>query len=195
MLSGATFNIEIMEATPMAAGLEPGPSNPQPFSAGLHVQPSFDVIALLPERAADRLRALRQRFHDTNKLIPRFEELREANTAKVEAEQRLKRLLDHQSVGGFHLPQTDPRVIEQQRLLDKLTNDARRLKELQEVRSAAWHAASHVLTAVEGWLKDGKPPVWCWRITKSRCRSLQRARASPMPSNACADAVASCGLT
>jgi hypothetical protein len=66
-------------------------------------------------------------------------------------------ILDHQSVGGFHLDPTDSRVIEQQRLLDKLTDDARRLKELQEVRSATWQAASHVLTAVEGWLRDGVP--------------------------------------
>jgi hypothetical protein len=119
--------------------------------------PSFDVIKLLPPGAADRLRALRQRFLDTNKLIPRFEEIREANTAKIEAEQRLKRLFDHQSVGGFHLDPTDPRVIEQQRLLDKLSDDARRLRELQEVRSAAWKAASYVLSAVETWLKHGVP--------------------------------------
>jgi hypothetical protein len=117
-----------------------------------------DPLAILPERAADRLRALRQRFHDTNTLIPKFEEIREANATKIEAGQRLKRLLDHQSVGGFHLPETDPRVIEQRRLLDKLTDDARRLTELQAKRSQVWHAASHVLTAVEGWLKDGIPP-------------------------------------
>jgi hypothetical protein len=70
--------------------------------------PSYDVIELLPPGAADRLRALRQRFHDTNKLIPKFEEIREAADARTQGEQRLRRLLDHQSTGGFHLDPTDP---------------------------------------------------------------------------------------
>jgi hypothetical protein len=151
-------NIEMMEANTMAAGLEPGPANPQPFSAGMSLVPSFDVIELLPPGAADRLRALRQRFHDTNVIIPKFETIREASDARIQAEARLRRLLDHQSAGGFHLDPTDSRVIEQQRLLDKLTDDFRRLNELNETRSAAWRAASHVMTAVETRLKDGGVP-------------------------------------
>jgi hypothetical protein len=62
--------------------------------------PSFDVIELLPPGGEDRLRALRQHSHDLNKLIPKFEEKFEANNAKIEAEQRLKRLTDHPHHGG-----------------------------------------------------------------------------------------------
>jgi hypothetical protein len=32
---------------------EPGPVNPQPFSAGIHTVPSFDVIERLPPAAQE----------------------------------------------------------------------------------------------------------------------------------------------
>jgi hypothetical protein len=140
------------------AGFEPGPRDPQPFSAPMSLVPNYDPIERLPPGGADRLRALRQHFHDTNKLIPKFEERHELSTTRIQAEQRLKRLLDHQSNGGFNLKPDDPRVIEQQRLLDKLTDDLRRLNELYETRTAAWHGASHVLSSVETWLKNGGVP-------------------------------------
>jgi hypothetical protein len=41
-----------------------------------------------------------------------FEDFREASTALIQAEQRLKQLLDHQQAGGFHLDPTDSRVIQ-----------------------------------------------------------------------------------
>ncbi|MGL3109407.1 hypothetical protein [Bradyrhizobium sp. BR 1432] len=41
---------------------------------------------------------------------------------------------------------------------NKLTADFKRLNERNETRSAAWRTASHVLLAVEGWLKDRRPP-------------------------------------
>jgi hypothetical protein len=148
-----------METSMAAAGFEPGPRDPQPFSVPMSLAASYDVIERLPPGAADRLRALRQRFRDLNLVIPKHDQIHELSTTRIQAEQRLKRLTDHQQNGGFHLdPATDPRVLEQQRLLDKLTDDLRRLHELSEVRSATWHAASHVLSAVEGWLKDGVPP-------------------------------------
>jgi len=78
---------------------------------------------VLPERAADRLRALRQHFHDLHALTVPFEDRRVASNAKIAAAQRLKRLLDHQHDGGFHLSEDDPRVIQQQRLLDGLSVD------------------------------------------------------------------------
>jgi hypothetical protein len=150
--------IQASMAEPAAAGFEPGPANPQPFSVPMSLAPSFDVVELLPPGGADRLRALRQHFHDTNKLIPKFDAIKEVTDERLQAEARLRRLTDHQSVGGFHLDPTDPRVLEAQKQLDKTTDDARRLKELEAVRSATWHAASHVLSAVESWLKNGKPP-------------------------------------
>jgi len=60
--------------------IEPGPRDPQPFSAGMHLQPWFDVIEALPERAADRLRALRQHFHDLHALTVPFEDRRARRT-------------------------------------------------------------------------------------------------------------------
>jgi hypothetical protein len=137
---------------------EPGPANPQPFSAPMSLVPSFDVIEVLPPGAADRLRALRQRFHDLNVLIPKHDVMHEASTARIMAEQRLKRLLAHPHENGFNLKPDHPSAIEQQRLLDKLTDNLKRLNELDETRSVAWRAASHVLTAVESWLKDGGVP-------------------------------------
>jgi len=137
---------------------EPGPANPQPFSAGIHTVPSFDPIEVLPPKGAGWLRALRQHVQDLRSLTFPFADIQEASTARIQAEQRLKRLTDHQQQGGFHLAPDDPRVLEQQRQLDKLTADFNRLNELNETRKAALRAASHVLSAVEGWLKDGRPP-------------------------------------
>jgi hypothetical protein len=84
--------------------------------------------------------------------------MHEASTARIVAEQRLQRLLAPRAENGLSLNPTDTRVIEQQKLVQKLTDDLRRLNELVETRSAVWHAASHVLSAVESWLKDGGIP-------------------------------------
>ncbi len=138
---------------------EAGPINPQPFSAGLHVQPSSDVIDALPEGAAERLRQLRQHARDLHALTVPFDEVREVSTARIEAQGRLKRLTDHQHDGGFNLKPDDPRVFEHQRRLDKLTDDLKRLNERNEVRTAAWRTAGGTLHAVETWLRDGRPPA------------------------------------
>jgi hypothetical protein len=62
---------------------------PTPFSADFHVAPSFDPIELLPERCADRLRALRLRAETAHLVVPKHEQIREASTAKIEAANRL----------------------------------------------------------------------------------------------------------
>ena len=80
---------------------------------------------------------LRQRSADAHALIPEFESIREASMARVEAENVLKRLTSHPQDGGFNLKPDDRRVTEQQRLLDKVTADFKRLQELQTVRTAA----------------------------------------------------------
>ena len=90
-------------------------------------------------------------------LIPMSEDVREANTARIQAEQRLKQLTNHQQDGGFSLAMDDARVLDQQRLVDKLTAEAKRIKDLYEVRGAAWNEAGYTLQAVEGWLRDGRP--------------------------------------
>lgn len=80
------------------------------------------------------------------------------STARLQADQRLPRLRAHQHDFGFNLPETDSRVIEQQRLLDRLTADFKRLKERNETKTAAWQTVSHTLSAVETWIKSGRPP-------------------------------------
>jgi hypothetical protein len=137
---------------------EAGPVN-QPATFGMSLRPAFDLIEVLPPGAAERLRALRQRFSDTNALTVPFATIQEASTAKITAEQRLQRLLAPRSEGGFQLRnKDDARLVEQQRLVDKLTDDLRRLNERNEARTAIWTAASHVMSACEGWLRGGVPP-------------------------------------
>ena len=82
-----------------------------PLSAGFPSPPSFDVIELLPEHAQNRLRQLRQRADDAHRLVPEFENIREASMARVEAENELKRLTDHPQDFGLNLPPDDSRVI------------------------------------------------------------------------------------
>jgi hypothetical protein len=136
---------------------EPGPANPQPFSAGIHTAPQFDVIELLPHAAAERLRQLRQHAADLHALTVPFEDIREASEARTAAAQRLTRLLAPRSENGFNLDPTDARVIEQQKLVDKLNDDFQRLNERNETRSAAWRTASQTLSAVETWPRNGRP--------------------------------------
>jgi len=128
-----------------------------PFSAGPHVLPSFDFIELLPPGAADRLRMLRQRSNDMHALCVPHADLQEATALKHDAQRALSRLVDHRSLGGYELPQTDNRVIAAEKHLAKLSDDWRRLNERREARAAAWQTASQALAAVESWLRDGKP--------------------------------------
>ena len=114
---------------------EAGPINPEPFRAGISLRPAFDVIEKLPPAAAQRLRTLRQNFHHRNVLITKHAQISEASTTKQYAEAALKRLVDYQQDGGFGLKPSDSRVLEQQRAVDKASDDLKRLLELQEVRS------------------------------------------------------------
>ncbi|MET4034514.1 hypothetical protein ABIB94_008421 [Bradyrhizobium sp. JR7.2] len=136
---------------------EPGPANPQPFSAGVYLPSQLDVIEWLPPVAAERLRLLRQRAADAHRLIPEFETVREASMTKIEAANELKRLTDHPQDFGFNLKPDDPRVKSAIKYLEKMTADLKRLTELREVRTAAWQTASQAKAAVESWLRDGKP--------------------------------------
>jgi hypothetical protein len=90
-------------------------------------------------------------------LIPKFADRQEANTARGDAERRLQRLLAPRSENGFDLREGDPQVIEARRQLEKLADEAGRLTELYEARSAAFQSASRVVQAVESYLRDGLP--------------------------------------
>ncbi|WP_338833549.1 hypothetical protein [Bradyrhizobium septentrionale] len=152
---------QVINMAQQAAGFTPAPTTTvtaqPPFSAGVHLQPQFDVIERLPPAAADKLRALRQRSDDQHAIIPAGEDVRLANMARVEAAAALSRLTNHPQEFGFNLKPDDPRVIAAQRHLDKMTADAKRLTELQESRVTAWRAASTALAACEDFLRHGAP--------------------------------------
>jgi hypothetical protein len=149
-----------MEATTeQATGFTPAPANPQPFSAGVQLQPQFDVIELLPPAAQELLRLLRQRAADAHALIPTGFDVQTASAERVAAANALRRLTDHPQDGGFGLKDDggDRRVIDAQRTLAKATDDFERIKQRSDDRAAAWHAASGALAIAEPWLKSGRP--------------------------------------
>jgi hypothetical protein len=115
------------------------------------------VVELLPERAAAKLRALRQRSADAHAVTPPFEQVRQASMDKIAAQNALKRLTDPAQDFGFHLGLDDLRVITAQKHLDKITADFVRLQELQRARIAQWETASAALSNTEGCLRHGRP--------------------------------------
>jgi hypothetical protein len=149
-----------MEAA-TTAGFQPGPISevaaPTPLPGAPHISPQFDVIELLPERAQDRLRKLRDRSADAHAVCVPFADIQEASAARIAAENRLRLLTSHPQEFGHGLPSTDNRVVAQQRLVNKLTDDFRRLQERSETRAAAFQAASQAQANVETWLKSGRP--------------------------------------
>jgi hypothetical protein len=145
-----------MEAT-MAAGFEPATPASFEQSGSIQTRAGFDVFEILPARAKELLRQLRLKACDANALLPEFSDRHSANTARGDAERRSQRLLAPSAQGGFDLRENDPQVIEARRQLEKLADEARRLSELYEARSAAWQSASRVVQAVESYLRDGRP--------------------------------------
>ena len=139
-------------------GLTPGPANPAPFSLGAPLTPSFDVADTLPKGARAKLHALRERAADAHALTVPFEEVRVASELKQDADRVLRRLTDHRSVGGHELEDTDGRVIDAKRTLDKATANLKRLQQRQEAKSQAWQAATAALQRIERWLRDEVPP-------------------------------------
>jgi hypothetical protein len=144
------------------AGLTPAPTiriaAPQePIDLGPPLAPPFDPLGILPAGAAEKLRALRLRASEAHALIVPFSEQQDLSTERLQAEQRLKRLLDAAHDDGFNLKDDDARVVTQKKLVAKLTDDVKRLSERSESRSQAWRSASGALVAVEDWLRHGRP--------------------------------------
>jgi hypothetical protein len=181
-----------------ATAFEPAPKvavpAPTQFSGPLSLQPQFDVIEALPPAAGERLRALRQRSADTHSIIPEFETIREASTARVEAENALKRLVAHPSENGFGLKDDDPRVITAQKHLDKMTADFARLRALREARTAQWQAASAALANTETWLKSGRPGGTTLEDAKEAQPQLHKGESVIDGVDGCVAVAASCGL-
>ncbi|MEY9131930.1 hypothetical protein ACVMII_000798 [Bradyrhizobium diazoefficiens] len=140
------------------SGFPPAPLTPTPpLSMGFSGPAQLDVLETLPPAAAERLRLLRQRAADAHAVCVPHSELQEAVTARISAENRLRELIGHPQEFGHGLPPTDARVVTQQRLVAKLTDDFRRLQERSETKAAAWRMASQALANVEDWLRIGRP--------------------------------------
>ena len=124
----------------------------------IHTDTMPDVIAWLPPNAADRLRLLRRSVADLHLLIPDFSERQEVNAAKYGAEQRLKRLQDHASEGGFDLADDDPRVREAKREGKRLAAEAKRINDRYD-NAHRRHGTRQdkCWRKFEAWLTDGKP--------------------------------------
>jgi hypothetical protein len=148
-------------AEPAASGFQPGPVDTvtaqPPFSAGVHTVPSFDVVELLPERAQDRLRKLRQRAADLHAIIPPFAELQEASAARIGAENRVRQLQAHPQEFGQGLSPDHPSVVQAQKVLDRATRELELIKQRSEDRAAAWRAASAPVAVCDDWLRHGRP--------------------------------------
>ena len=110
-------------------------------------RPAIRSASLSPTAAADKLRLLRQRSDDLHAIIPPGEDVRQASMAKIDAANALTRLISHPQEFGWGLSETDPLAVAAKKHLDKMTADAKRLTELQEVRSVARQAASQALAA------------------------------------------------
>jgi hypothetical protein len=192
----------------MADGFAPAPisTGVAPMAPVFVDRSTFDPIELLPERAAERLRLLRQRAADAHALVPDFAEARDLGVELNAAEARLRQLTGHPQEFGHRLPENDLRVQVQQRTVNKLKADMGRLQERSERRVQAWRAVSAALGAVEDWLRHGRPqgtklesadeieakPAKGESLTaaierlRRRCRELaadaHRIRSAPFPS-------------
>ena len=128
----------------------------------------------MPGPAAERLRLLQQHVADLHVLTVPLEDRQAANTARFEAEARLKRLKDSASAGGFELDDRDPRVKAEQKRLNVLAAEAKRLNDINEVRSAAWRVAAQTVQAVTAWLQEGKPAGTVLEVYEGRAPALQK---------------------
>jgi hypothetical protein len=117
----------------------------------------LDAISYLPAAAGSRLTALRQRCSDLHSTIPQFEEIREAQLAVTEHEQRIRDLTMHPSEGGVGLAAGALQVVSEQKLLDRAKAEVVRLKTLQETRRARWSAAGQLEQGIIAWLRSGVP--------------------------------------
>ena len=101
----------------MRAALNQRRKNSGPFT--LYTDTTPDLVAWMPEGAADKLRALRQRIADLHELVPEFEERKVTNEARFEA---------RCGCGGCRIirrSRLDPPSITRNGKIDKLTAEAR----------------------------------------------------------------------
>ena len=132
-----------------------------------------DASALLPEPAASKMIALKQRAHDLHSAIPEFADVRELAETKVRHQQRIQRLLMARAEGGFSLSPDAGSVVDERRKLERVDKELQRLQTLREVRGPRWTVASQLERRTSEWLLQGGIPHGCVieAIGDRRCRS------------------------
>jgi hypothetical protein len=129
------------------------PANGVSPTGVIYTGSGFDVAETLPPRAREHLRRLRQISRDAHRVLPQFPDIQDLSTQKQLAEARLRQFDD-----GFNLRKEDQRVIDQDALVAKLTEELQRLQTLDATRSEVWRIASQLTASVESFLRSGRPP-------------------------------------
>ncbi len=131
-------------------------TRPTVLSGAPHIAPVHDVLETLPPAAQERF----GNFARGPTMCTLFaSDMRNCRRrpAQIVASKWLQQLQAHPQDFGFNLAPDDARVVAQQALVAKLSDDLRRLKERGEARLTAWQATSQAKAAVKEWLKSGRP--------------------------------------
>lgn len=110
----------------------------------------LDVLALLPESAALRLRGLRDRKADAMARIPPGYDVQQAHMEVLVAERRLETLLG----GPLPLHQDDNRCVVQRRLIKERQDTHASLTRRYKVNAEEAQGVGRALITVESWIKN-----------------------------------------
>jgi hypothetical protein len=99
---------------------------------------------------------------DAFALVPPFDAVHQASIDRVQATQRLDRLLEHPSRDGFGLAESDMRVVRQREDVARLNAEAARLRNLCEARATARQGIASLRRARETGLQN-LPPGMTWQ--------------------------------
>lgn len=117
-----------------------------------------DVIDTLPEAAKAKLINLRQRAEDAGSLARATMEAREEQRiSRMGHTARIKQLMQPRSVGGYSLEAGAPQVVAEQKKLDKIEAEFKRLNELSDVRHSQRSTSQRIVDGIEQWLTSGRP--------------------------------------
>ena len=143
-----------------------------------------DPAAILDGQALVKWTAIHQRSTDLHVGIPTFDEVQAARLAKTEIANRIARLKQHPSEGGFGLDASTPQVLAEERKLNRAVDELTRLETLREVRTQRWNSVGALDRSVSDWVLRGGIPQAVERY-RHRLRELaadrHRVRSSPWP--------------
>ncbi|MGY2845639.1 hypothetical protein ACVIWU_004490 [Bradyrhizobium sp. USDA 4509] len=122
---------------------------------GIMVPRIGDEADLLPARAADRLRDLRQQSDDAHTLMMAAFEESQGLRLEIEGDRnRLRRLRGPRGSDGFNLDEDDPRVVIEQTKIDKKTAELKRRTELSELRGGRLNVLTTLVGNAEAWIRS-----------------------------------------